>query len=441
MKNYYLSILVLFLFNYSFSQSLEVSRAEDYRLIKPIIKDSLKSFHVGGEFRLMGQLFNNYNFLQKNAGYPDRSFTRLYHRIFLYSDYKISDNFRIFAQILSSDKWNKNTPTTEIERNDLSFHQLFAEAKISKNALLRIGKQELYFDSERILGIRELPNNRRTTFSVNYYYFLNKNKELNLFYARPFKQNFKTFDDEILPDYFYGINFHNLFPKKNPQYNLMLIYSYQDNIQLLNQVGGDRRLTIDYHFSGIKSKLTYSLESAIQLGKIGNSKVFAGMFLGDLNYRLNEKFSLHYELHGATGDNKTNDSKINTFNTLYSKPFFGQSLSFNIANIISNGIGLNYLANSKHQLGANLINLTILNLEDAIYSPKMTVDKYLNKNEILGNISHSVANAIFINYTYKINANISSILNITYSKPEDYLIRLGYQKFQSFYNYRLTYKF
>lgn len=424
-----------------YSQNLDVSRAEDYRLIHPLLSDTSKNLHFGGEIRLMAQLFNNYNFTQKNQGYPDQEFTRMYHRIFLYTDWNYRGKLRLFGQILSTDKWIKNTPLlNDIEKNDLSFHQLFAEWKVDSNSLLRLGKQELYFDSERMLGVRELPNNRRTNLGLNYFYFLPQKKVINLFYFRPIQQNFYALDDEVTRDYVAGINLNN--PKFKPftSYNLLLTFSNQENIELLNGGGNDKRVSLDFHLKGKKNRLDYSLETVYQFGKLGTMPVSAAMALADFSIDLNSKWKFHYEFHWASGDRNPKDNRINTFNTLYSRPFFGQSLPFNIANIFSNGIGFMVNMSNRQQLNFTYHHLQIIHLKDAIYSPSMKINQ-TTKDIYVKPSSNNLTDALFINYSLKLSSNILTIVNVTYSKPNTYFNNLGMNEFQSFYNFRLINRF
>ncbi len=72
---------------------------------------------------------------------------------------------RSFAQLQSS-MTNCKPITSAVDENPLELHQAFAELLLkpdSANKLhLRVGRQELFYGSQRLVSVRDGPNNRQS---------------------------------------------------------------------------------------------------------------------------------------------------------------------------------------------------------------------------------------------------------------------------------------
>jgi hypothetical protein len=127
---------------------------------------------IGGEARAWYEGFRNVDWgvgPQDDNGY-------LLQRLSAYGDFHLSPRFRFFAQFTSAIEAGRNGgPRPIIDESKLWFEQAFADITLAKGAeakgaqakgaeakenslVLRLGRQEFYFGTGRLVDIREGPN-------------------------------------------------------------------------------------------------------------------------------------------------------------------------------------------------------------------------------------------------------------------------------------------
>src|SRR5262249_35437684 len=88
----------------------------------------------------------------------------LVQRYLLSADLHATESFRLFAQLQSSLENFRAGGPRPTDRDDLDFHQLFADgvARFGDDAALtlRLGRQEFAYGSQRLISVRDSPNNR-----------------------------------------------------------------------------------------------------------------------------------------------------------------------------------------------------------------------------------------------------------------------------------------
>ena len=115
---------------------------------------------LGGEARLKYELYTEPAFNQQPA--DDNGF--LLQRYLLHADLHATPWFRVFGQLQSSLEDYRNSGPRPTDRDDLDLHQAFADVRAplhEDDALtLRAGRQEMAYGSQRLVSVRESPNNR-----------------------------------------------------------------------------------------------------------------------------------------------------------------------------------------------------------------------------------------------------------------------------------------
>ena len=105
----------------------------------PIGENNFISF--GGELREQYQIYNNINFGDVPPTYKDDSANQLWQRVLVHSNIELGNHFRFFIQLNSTLRFLNNNPIVpEIDENQLSLHQAFAELKVT-NWNFRLGHQ------------------------------------------------------------------------------------------------------------------------------------------------------------------------------------------------------------------------------------------------------------------------------------------------------------
>ena len=98
--------------------------------IKYIPMGSNKYISFGGELREQLQLYRNLNFGDVPPSYSKYNVTQLWHRLLMHTNIEIGSYFRFFIQTNSTLRFLNNNPVVpEIDENQVSLHQAFAELK------------------------------------------------------------------------------------------------------------------------------------------------------------------------------------------------------------------------------------------------------------------------------------------------------------------------
>src|SRR5438132_5480005 len=114
----------------------------------------------GGEARLKYELYTEAVFNQKPA--DDDGF--LLQRYLLHADFHATPYFRVFGQLQGSLEDFRDGGPRPTDRDDLDLHQAFADLHVpfsgSDELTLRAGREEMAYGSQRLISVRESPNNR-----------------------------------------------------------------------------------------------------------------------------------------------------------------------------------------------------------------------------------------------------------------------------------------
>ena len=114
----------------------------------------------GGEARLKYELYSEPVFNQQPA--DDNGF--LLQRYLVHADLHATPYFRVFGQLQSSLEDFRTGGPRPSDRDDLDFHQAFFDVRLplpdDDSVTLRSGRQEMAYGSQRLISVRESPNNR-----------------------------------------------------------------------------------------------------------------------------------------------------------------------------------------------------------------------------------------------------------------------------------------
>ena len=132
--------------------------------------DGLKNLTLGrGKLDIGGELRTRYHFengLGQQAGatrFQDTNNEFGLIRLRAYADYKASDRLRFFAEGIYADETFSNDEyinrPIDINRGDIL--NLFADVKITDNAIVRIGRQELIYGDQRVVSPLDWVNTRQ----------------------------------------------------------------------------------------------------------------------------------------------------------------------------------------------------------------------------------------------------------------------------------------
>jgi hypothetical protein len=351
MKLLFLAILCI-LFSASFAQKLPAFKTlrydEDYSFLKsdtirseyenlkyhPISNNSNSYLSIGGEIRY--QYFNIKNEDWGDAPRDKDGF--LFSRFLAHSDFHAGNNFRLFLQLQGSLANGKASGTSPVDENPLDLHQAFIDiSSNSKKATIRLGRQEFLYGSQRLISVRELPNNRQA-FDAAKAIFSFADTKLDAFYSRYVQVKKGIFDDMSGRD----VNFWGAYLVKNdiPFFKNIDFYylGLSKKVAVFeDSAGKERRHSTGSRIWGEAKGWKYDLEGVYQFGKFAGKQISAWTISSNTSYkfhstRLQPELGLKTEI--ISGDQRRGDDKLQTFNPLFPRgAYFGLAALIGPANL------------------------------------------------------------------------------------------------------------
>jgi hypothetical protein len=258
---------------------------------------------------------------------PNHSANYLLSRSEMHADLRIADQLQVFTQI-QSDFAPWKTMLTPVDQNRLDLEQVFAaltEPLGGGTFKLRVGRQQIAFDLQRFVSVRDGPNVRQS-YDAAWTEYDNGPWRLTAFYSQPVQtRDERVFDDFGSPGLTYGgVRIRRtLFDT----WELSASYSRftQDNARYLSVTGDERRDILDAHFSGAANGFDWDLEAMGQSGDIANKSIRAWAFGSLAGYTFSGVGwtpRLGLQVDAASGDSDPHGSVLQTFNPLFPNGYY-----------------------------------------------------------------------------------------------------------------------
>ena len=408
-------------FSYLKSDSLKTTWKEK---IKNISLGSDFQLSLGGESREQYQSYEHVNFGEVPSDFVTDSPHQLMHRIMFHANLTYKNTFRLFAQLNNTARFlNPNPITSQIDENLLSTHQIFMDYKFKNHWIFRVGQQELAYGSERFVASREGPNTRLTFQGATLKYVSPRNK-LDIFTAKPMKMNTGVFDDETASESLYGFYYMHSSSKSRFSVDLFYFNSESNLRQYMFKKGNENRHTFGTRLYSSLGPWNYDVELAKQVGAFDELSISSYMAVWDFNVSPIQYFYLGFSGNYVPGDKSNSDSELNTFNTLYAKPPFGQTVALNITNTFNLSPYVRYQHTNKWLATLRSSFVTRESLADGIFTPNMMpLRPILGKNKD-SNVRH-VGNIFTVDANYFPTKNVSLQFELGYCVAGDYMSDTG----------------
>lgn len=311
-----------------------------YKNIKYIPLRKLASVYIsiGGEYRYQMQYIKNEDW----SDAPNKEYTAIYNRFLQHVDFHIGKKIRFFGQLVGTTVSGKPLPVRSIDENRLDIQQVFADFNFLSNSktklVFRAGRQELLYGSQRLIAVREGPNNRLSFDAIKAYY-QKRNLEIDLFYSQPVRNRSGVFDDPVnrnerLWSAYFVVN------KVPLVQNADLYYiGYQNKNRSFNTIpASENRHSIGLRLWKNEKAFQYDIEGLYQFGAIGEGSVDAYTASANITYQLYRlKFLpvIGLKAEVISGDKSATDKRINTFNPLFPRgAYFGLAALIGPVNLI-----------------------------------------------------------------------------------------------------------
>ena len=310
-----ITLFFLFLAHAGFTQD---TTATSYRKKSP--------YNFGGEVRYQYFQFKNQDWGEAPADKDGFILARYLG----HADFQISKHLRTFAELQSSLSSGQLSKPSAVDENILDLHQAYLaySALLSKRKLtLRIGRQELSYGSQRLVAVREGPNNRQS-FDAGKLMYGTDNKKIDLFYANYVIARSNIFDDRFSnTTRFWGA--YGTFNDVKLVQNIDLYYlGIQKKAATFDEEKGpETRHSIGARVFKNSPGWRYDLEGLYQFGKFNTSSISAWTLSSNVSYTFLQttfKPQAGLKIEAISGDKSNNDGKLNTFNPLFPRgAYFG----------------------------------------------------------------------------------------------------------------------
>jgi hypothetical protein len=424
-------------FSYLKADSLKTTWKEK---IKNVSLGTSFQLSLGGESREQYQSYEHVNFGEVPSDFVTDSPHQLMHRIMFHANLAYKNTFRLFAQLNNTARFlNPNPINSQIDENLLSTHQLFVDYKFNNHWIFRVGQQELAYGSERFVASREGPNTRLTFQAATLKYISPRNK-LDFFTSKPMKMNTGVFDDVPASESLYG--FYYMHSSSKSRFNVDLFYfNSESNLrQYMFKKGNENRHTFGTRLYSSLGPWNYDVELAKQVGEFDELSISSYMAVWDFNVSLVQYFYLGFSGNYVPGDKSNSDSQLNTFNTLYAKPPFGQTVSLNITNTINFSPYVRYQHTNKWLATLRSSFVTRESLADGIFTPNMMpLRPILGKNR--DSNAQRVGNIFALDVNYFPTKNVSLQFELGYCEAGDYMSDTGNGRDVMYFALKNAFKF
>lgn len=255
-----------------------------------------------------------------------RSADYLISRLEAHADLRLGPRLQIFTQLESAFAPGK-TPLTPVDQQRLDLEQGFIALSepFGGGALkLRLGRQQIAFDLQRFVGVRDGPNIRQS-YDAAWADYERGRWRLIGFYSLPVQnRDLRAFDAYSSDHLTYG---GARVERRFGTWEVSISYSRytQDHARFTSVTGDERRDILDVHGSGATGGFDWDGEAMGQIGQVGVDRVqawavgsIAGYTFGAAPWRPR----VGLQVDAASGDRDPRDHTLGTFNPLFPNGYY-----------------------------------------------------------------------------------------------------------------------
>jgi hypothetical protein len=293
---------------------------------------------LGGEARERYEYFHNNNW---GAGPQDDNGFFL-QRYMIYADAHFTDHFRIFTQFESGLEDGRNGGPSPTDEDQFDLLDCFVDGKLTwddnDSFTLRLGREEMFFGSGRLVSAREPPNVRQEFDGVRGIFRLG-DWRVDAFAVKPVETNPGIFDDR--PNFkqkfwgVYGVTPVSFLP--GGHVDLYYLGLERQNAGFNQGSARELRHSVGARIWGEKQGWDYNLEMVYQFGTFGDGNISAWTAASDTGYSFRDaplKPRLALKTDIASGDRNPNDPNLETFNGLFPKGEYYTAALIGLTNVI-----------------------------------------------------------------------------------------------------------
>jgi hypothetical protein len=347
----------------------------------------------GGEMRLQ-------YFLTKNEGWGDEPRDTdgyVLSRFLVHADLHASKYFRAFFQLQGS-MVNGKENTSPVDEDPLDVHQAFVDFNLNPDAktklMFRVGRQELYYGSQRLVAVRDGPNNRQSFDAIKASITSDRYK-VDFFYSHYVAAKKGIFDDGWNKNsQFWGSYW--MFNKVPVLKNVDVYYLglWRRKATFDDGTGREIRHSVGGRIWGKAEDFKYDLEGLYQFGDFSSKNISAWTASANVSYefaavRYKPEIGLKTEL--ISGDRKYDDNTLQTFNPLFPRgAYFGLAALIGPSNLIDVHPSLSFEFTPRLSWNLDYDAFWRYSIHDGIYAPNTSL-MYSGKTSLEKSIGQQIS--------------------------------------------------
>ena len=251
----------------------------------------------------------------------------LLHRLEFHLDAHLTDNTRIFVQLENALAPGLAKPSP-VDANKLDLRLFFLDTQANVDGglfKLRVGRQEIAFDLQRFVSVRDGPNVRQA-YDAIWADYERCGWRITGFASQPVQyRNESDFDDYSNRHLtFSGVRAQRRMTATS-ELSISLSEFRQDDVHFLAASGNEVRQSIDVHYNGRADNFDWDVEGMKQGGSIGAKDVDAWAFGSLAGFTFTGPGwspRLGIQLDAASGDRNLSSNTVGTFNPLFPNGYY-----------------------------------------------------------------------------------------------------------------------
>lgn len=325
---------------------------------------------LGGEARLKYERYSEPVFNQ----HPADNDGFLLQRYLLHADLHATPYFRVFGQLQSSLEDYRAGGSRPTDRDDLDLHQAFADLRApltdEDSLTLRAGRQEMAYGSQRLVSVRESPNNRLAFDAARGLMQLGAWRA-DVWLAQPVELDRGTFDDQRIEEItFWGGYVSGPLPFiPGLRADFYYLGLSRKNARFARGTADETRHSLGTRLFGRHDPLDWNFEFVGQFGTFGNDGILAWTAASDTGWTfadapLQPRAFLRADI--ASGDH--GGSNLGTFNPLFPRgAYFNEASLIGPQNLMDLQPGVDFSLTKVLKLTASCDFVWRESLDDGVY--------------------------------------------------------------------------
>ncbi|MBN3759673.1 alginate export family protein [Burkholderia sp. Ac-20365] len=245
----------------------------------------------------------------------------------VHADARIGEHVQAFFQLEDARPFGKDS-VSPVDKNPLDIEQAFVAFVYGVGGgtlKTRIGRQEMAFDLQRFVSVRDGPNVRQAFDALWADYEIDKWRFIG-YMTQPVQYRDVTAFDDVSNRHltFSGVRVERVNTGPGDLSAYWSRYN-RDNARFLDATGTEHRDVFDVRYAGKVAPFDWDAETMLQTGHVGNDTIGAwafGVLTGYTFASMTGTPRLGLQVDGASGDKHPGDGRVGTFNPLFPNGYY-----------------------------------------------------------------------------------------------------------------------